>query len=89
MQQAPSLGDAATDAWARSGEAPLWVAIALYALRRAQLDGVARLHPGELRAAVAPWASRQTVSNAVRRAVRAGWLEPDSTGCRLVVRIDR
>jgi len=71
--------------WATSNQAPLWVAVALYAIAQADARGHAELRPGQLREAVAPGAPAPRVSEAIRRAVRAGWLHEDSTSWHLVV----
>lgn len=75
------------ESWATSDRAPLWVAISLYAVAHADARGCAHLSAGQLRKAVAPTASQTTVSNAIRRAAQAGWLEQDSTAwCLRVAR---
>lgn len=73
------------EAWATSNQAPLWVAVALYAVANADARGHAELRPGQLRSALAPGVAAPVVSRAIRRAVRAGWLHPDSTSWHLVV----
>ena len=73
------------ECWAVSNQAPLWIAVALYAVAQADSRGHAELRPGQLRAAVAPGAPAPRVSEAIRRAVRAGWLHEDSTSWHLVV----
>lgn len=68
------------ECWATSHQAPLWIAVALYAVAQADPStGLAVLQPGQLRSAVAPDQSAPALSNAIRRAVRAGWLHQDST----------
>ena len=74
------------EAWATGGQAPLWVSVALFAVARADAVGVAWLRPGELRKTVAPMASKSSVSQAITRAVQAGWLVEGSTTYRLEVR---
>lgn len=71
------------EAWATSNQAPLWVAVALYAAANADARGYAVLRPGQLRTALA--APPTQVSDAIRRAVRAGWLHAESTAYCLVV----
>lgn len=75
------------EAWATSHTAPLWVAVALLAVARADPFGVVWLAPGELLTAVAPGSRTQAVSRAIRQAVEAGWLEEGSNaGCLVVCR---
>lgn len=73
------------ESWAKSNQAPLWVAVALYATAHADARGHAELRPGQLREALAPGAPAPRISEAIRRAVRAGWLHEDSTSWHLVV----
>lgn len=75
------------DTWARSGAAPLWVSVALYAVAHADRLGCVQLQPGQLRRDLAPDYSAESVSRAVKRAVAAGWLDPGSTG--LLLRLAR
>lgn len=73
-------------AWARSGRAPLWVAVALYAAAEADPStGVARLRAGELREALAPHTTANVVSAAIRKAVACGWLAEGSSAWRLIL----
>lgn len=76
------------EVWARSGEAPLWVSICLYAAARSE-GGMLRLEPGELRQAFVPDAPDQVglsaISGAIRRAKAAGWLQPTSTARCLIL----
>lgn len=67
------------ECWATSEQAPLWVAVALYAVAQADSRGVAQLRPGQLRAAVAPLSGSPVLTKAIRRAVAAGWLHEEST----------
>ncbi len=71
--------------WATSNKAPLWVAVALYAASKADAQGRAVMEPGELRAAVAPTSGAATISQAISRAVGAGWLGQGSTARVLLV----
>lgn len=77
------------DTWARSGECPIWIAVALYAAAHADPSGIVRLRAGQLREAVAPHATPDAVSRAIRRAVKAGWLDEDSSAwCLRLARPD-
>lgn len=68
------------ESWATSNQAPLWIAVALYAAANADpATGRAIMQPNQLRRAVAPGASGSTLSQAIRRAVRAGWLDASSS----------
>lgn len=74
------------DKWARSGQAPLWVAIALYAAANCDpVTGRATMSRGELRRELGHGATAATVSQAIRRAVAAGWLDASSTAWCLVL----
>lgn len=77
-------GTPIAEAWATSNQAPLWVSVALYAVANADGQGHAVLRPGQLRSALN--VSGPRVSDAIRRAVQAGWLASDSTAYCLVVR---
>lgn len=73
--------------WATSRQAPLWVSVSLFAVSMADpVTGMAVMRAGQLREAVAPDASQSALSNAIARAVRAGWLAPGSTAWCLRVR---
>ncbi len=72
------------ECWATSNQAPLWVAVALYAAARADpATGTLALSPGELARALGVGGS--SLSQAIRRAVQAGWLAPGSSAYRLQV----
>ena len=79
-----------SEVWSRSGEAPIWVAVALYAAAHADpATGIAHLRARELREAVAPLATPDAISRAIRRAVAAGWLMPESSAwCLRLARPD-
>lgn len=72
------------ETWATSHQAPLWVAVALYAAANADpATGTASLPPGHLAGALGVAGS--TLSQAIRRAVLAGWLAPQSSAYRLIL----
>lgn len=62
---------------------PLWVRVCAYAVAHAT-HGHARLYTGELRD-LEPTASGPAMSDAIRRAVRNGWLDPRSSARCLVL----
>jgi len=85
----PTRRQPLAEVWARSGACPVWVAVALYAAANADAYGVAKLRAGQLREAVAPHATPDAVSRAIRRAVAAGWLaEGSSAWCLRLARPD-
>jgi hypothetical protein len=70
------------ECWATSNQAPLWVAVALYAAAKADpTTGTLALAPGTLARALGVGGS--SLSQAIRRAVRAGWLADGSSAYRL------
>ncbi len=72
------------ESWATSHQAPLWVAVALYAAANADpTTGTVALPPGHLATALGVRGS--TLSQAIRRAVTAGWLGQESSAYRLIV----
>lgn len=72
------------EVWATSNKAPLWVAVALYAAAHADpATGNVALPPGRLAAALGVAGS--TLSQAIRRAVAAGWLAPGSSAYLLIL----
>ncbi len=68
------------ETWATSHQAPLWVAVALYAVAHADPStGNAPMTRGQLRAALAPMSDSAVISQAIARAVTAGWLAAGSS----------
>jgi len=77
-------GTPIAEAWATSNQAPLWVAVALYAVAHADPStGTVALPPGRLAGALGVGGS--PLSKAIRRAVLAGWLDQRSSAYRLIV----
>jgi hypothetical protein len=77
-------GTPIAEAWATSHQAPLWVAVSLYAAAHADpTTGTVALPPGHLAGALGVAGS--TLSQAIRRAVAAGWLDAGSSAYRLIV----
>lgn len=72
------------EAWARSRQAPLWVAVSLYAAAHADPStGTVALAPGHLAGVMGVAGS--TLSQAISRAVAAGWLATGSSAYCLTV----
>lgn len=72
------------EAWATSNQAPLWVAVGLYAAAHADPGtGALALPPGRLATVLGVGGS--TLSQAIRRAVSAGWLDSRSSAYLLIV----
>lgn len=89
MTQQPAQRPIA-ECWATSNQAPLWIAVALYAVAQADpTTGLAPMRPGQLLAAVAPGGRQDVLSKAIRRAVVSGWLHPDSTAWCLRLAVQR
>lgn len=77
-------GTPIAEAWATSHQAPLWVAVALYAAAHADpATGTVAMAPGHLAGVMGVAGS--TLSQAIRRAVAAGWLDDGSSAYRLTV----
>lgn len=59
--------------------APLWLTVAIYAAQHQDEHGDLHLRPGQLREAMGGYMSSQSVSHAIRRAVKYGLLRPGSS----------
>jgi hypothetical protein len=79
----PLTLDSTPARWAESCRAPLWVSVCLAALSRADAQGRSDWEAGELAGLF--MVRRDVVARAITQAVHAGWLDPSSTSCCLVL----